>query len=96
MKDLSLALIINKLQKGTQSQKPLPNAYFLSTDSVLYHCVREGSQNFQAVVVAKKLYQLVLTMCHDLMGHNGTTPLYGYIRIFLLAEIEARLYQTCA
>ena len=38
----------------------------------LYHCVREGSQSFEAVVVPMKLYHLVLTMCHDLTGHNGT------------------------
>ena len=41
-------------------------------DGVLYHCVREGSHSFEAVVGPKKLYQLVLTMYHDLMGHNGT------------------------
>ena len=72
MKDPSLALIINKLQKGTQPQKPLPNIYFLNTDGFLYHCVREGSQSFEALVVPRKLYQLVLTTCHELMGHSGT------------------------
>ena len=82
MKDPSLAIIMNKLQKGTHPHKPLPNTYFMNTDGVLYHCVREGSQSFEAVVVPKKLYQLVLTMCHDLMGHNGTMQLYGYIRRF--------------
>ena len=82
MKDPSLVLIINKLQKGTQPPKPLANTYFLNTDGVLYHCVREGSQGFEAMVVPKKLYTLVLTMCHDVLGHNGTTQLYGYIRGF--------------
>ena len=82
MKDLSLAIIMNKLQNGTYAHKPLPSMYFLNTDGVLYHCVREGSQSFEAVVVPKKLYQLVLTMCHDLMEHNGTMQLYGYIRRF--------------
>ena len=53
-------------------QKPLPNTYVFNTDGVLYHCVREGSQGFEAVVVPKKLYQLMITTCHDLMGHNGT------------------------
>ena len=71
-KDPSLAMIINKLQKGIHPHRPLPNTYFLNTDGVLYHCVREGSQSFEAVVVPKKLYQLVLTTCHDLMGHGGT------------------------
>ena len=65
MKDPSLALIINKLQKGNQPQQILPNTYFLNTDGVIYHCVREGSQGFEAKVVPKKLYQSVLTMCHD-------------------------------
>ena len=55
MKDPSLAIKINKLQNGTQPHKPLPNTYFLNTDGVLYHCVREGSQDFEAVVVPKKL-----------------------------------------
>ena len=73
VKDPSLPIIINKLQKGTQPHKPLPNTYFLNTDGVLYCCVREGSQSFEAVDVPKKLYQLVHTTCHDLMGHNGTT-----------------------
>ena len=82
MKDPSLALIINKLQKCNQPHMPLPNTYFLSTDSVLYCCVREGSQGFEVIVVPKKLYQLVLTMYHDLLGHNGTTQLYRYIRRF--------------
>ena len=72
MKDPSLALIINKLQKGTQLQKPLPNTYLQNTDGVLYDCVREGFQGFEAIVVPKKLYQLVLNTCHDLLGHNGT------------------------
>ena len=72
MKDPSLAIIMNMLQKGTNLHKPLPNTYFLNTDGVLYHCVREGSQSFEAVVMPKKLYQLVLTTCHDLMGHNGS------------------------
>ena len=43
MTDPSLTVIINKLQKGTQPQQPLPNTYFLNTDSALYHCVRESS-----------------------------------------------------
>ena len=73
MKDTSLAIIINKLQKGTHPNKPLPNTYFLNTDGVLYCCVRESSQSFEAVVVPKKPYHLVLTIGHDLMGHNGTT-----------------------
>ena len=73
MTDPSLALIINKLQTGTQLKQPLPNTYFLSTDCVLCHCVREGSQGFEGIVAPKKLYQLVLTTCHDLLGHNGMT-----------------------
>ena len=72
MKDPSLAIIMNKLQKGTHPNKSLPNMYFLNTDGVLYHCVWEGSQSSEAVVVPKGLYQLVLTMCHDLMWHTAT------------------------
>ena len=56
MKDPSLAIRIHKLQKGTQPQKPLTNSYFLNTDGVLYHCVRESSKGFETVVVPKKLY----------------------------------------
>ena len=93
MKNPSLALIINKLQKGTQPQQLLPNTYFLSTDSVLYHCVREGSQGFEAIVVSKIFSQLVLTMCHDILWHNGTTWLYRYIRRFYLWE---KWKQDCA
>ena len=92
MKDPSLAIIINKLQKGIKPQKPLPNTYFLNTDGVLYHCVREGSQSFEAVMVPKKPFQLVLIMCHDLMEHNGTIQLYGYIRRFYFWQ---KLKQDC-
>ena len=31
-------------------------------------------------------------MCHDLMGHNGTTQLYGYIRRFYFWQ---KLKQDC-
>ena len=68
---------MNKLLKGAHPHKTLPSTYFLDTDGVLYHCVRKGSQSFEAVVVPKKLYQMVFTTCHDLMGHNGTMQLYG-------------------
>ena len=63
MKDPSLALITNKLQKGTETRQILPNTYFLNTDDVLYCCIREDSQGFEAIAVLKKLYHLVLTMC---------------------------------
>ena len=92
MKDPSLAMLSNRLQKGTQFQKPLPNTYFLNADGVLYPSVREGSKSFQAIVVLKKLYQLVLTTCHDLMGHNGTMQLYGYIRRYYFWH---KLKQDC-
>ena len=55
MKDPSLATIMNKLKKGTHHHKPSPNTYFLNTYGVLYCCVREDSQSFEAVVVPKKL-----------------------------------------
>ena len=74
MKDPSLAIIMNKLQKGIHPLKPLPNTYFLNT-GVIYCCVQEGSQSFEAVVVQRNSIN-----CHDLMGHNGTTQLYVYIR----------------
>ena len=43
-------------------------------------------------MVPKKLYQLALTACHDLMGHNGTMQLYGYIRRFYFGQ---KLKQDC-
>ena len=52
MKDSLLAIIMDKLQKGTcHYQTPIFN-----TDGALYHCVREDSQGFEAVGVPKKLY----------------------------------------
>ena len=89
MKDPSIAIIINELQKGAHPDKPLPNTYFMNTDSVLYCYVREG---FEAIVVPKKLYQIVLIMYHDLMGHNGTTQLYRYIGRFYFWQ---KLKQEC-
>ena len=72
MKDPSLEITTNILQKGTHPHKPLANTYFLNTDGILYHSIREGYQSFEAVVVPKELYQLVLTRCHDSIRHNGT------------------------
>ena len=92
LKDPSLAIIMNKLQKGSHPHEPLPNTYFLNRDGVLHHCVREGSQNIEVVVMSKKLYQLVLTSCHGLMRHNGTIGLYGYIRRFYFSQ---KLKQDC-
>ena len=57
MKDPSLAIIMNKLQNGTHPHKPLQITYFLNTYGALYHCVREGSHSFKAVVVQKILHQ---------------------------------------
>ena len=44
--------------------------------------MREGVQRYEAMVVPSTLWQLVLTMTHDLLGHNGSTRLYNYIRWF--------------
>ena len=73
MKDYSLALIINKLQKGTHPQMPLPNTYFLNTDGVLYCCV-EGSQGFEAIVMPKKhtnWYSLCAMIYLDTMAQHN-------------------------
>ena len=45
-----------QITKGCPLHKLLPNTYFLNMDGVLYHCVREGSKSFEAVVVPKKIY----------------------------------------
>ena len=44
-----------------------PNVIILYCLIVLYYTT-EGSQSFKAVVVPKKLYQLVLTTCHEFNG----------------------------
>ena len=54
--------------------------------------MREDSQTYEAMVVPSKLLQLVLTMTHDLLGHNGTMRLYNYIRQFYFWQI---LKQGC-
>ena len=61
---------------------PLSNTYFLNDEGVLYQSVREGEQMYETMVVLSMLRQLVLTMTHDLLGHNGTMRLYNYIRQF--------------
>ena len=45
----------------------------------MLECER-GSKICKAMVVSKMLQQLVLTMMHNLLGHNGTMRLYNYIR----------------
>ena len=72
--------------------KPL-NTYFLNSKGVLYYSVREGVQICKAMVVLKVLQQLVLTTTHDLLGHNGNTRLYNYIRLFYFWQV---LKQDCA
>ena len=80
--DQSLATIISKLRQNKICSTPLPNIYFLNDEGVLYRSVREGVQTYEAMVVESMLWQLVLTMTHGLLGHNGTTRLYNYIRQF--------------
>ena len=77
LKDQSLAIIISKLRKNKVCSTPLPNTYFLNDEGVLYQSVREGVQTYEAMVVLSKLWQLVLTMTHDLLGLNGTMRLYN-------------------
>ena len=55
--------------------------------------MREGVQTFEAMVLLSMLQQLVLTMTHNLLGHNGTTRLYNYIRQFYFWQ---ELKQDCA
>ena len=45
------------------------------------------------MVVPSTLWQLVLTMTNDNLGHNGTTRLYNYIRQF---HFWQELKQDCA
>ena len=78
--DQSLAIIIQKLRKDKVCPTALLNTCFLDDDSVLYWSVREGVHICKAMVVPKTLQQLVLTMMHDILGHNGTMRLYNYIR----------------
>ena len=92
LQDQSLAIIINKLRKNQVCSTPLPNTYFLNIKGVLYQSVREWVQMYEAVVVLSMLRQLVLNMTHDLLGHNGTTILYNYIRQFYFWQ---ELKQDC-
>ena len=89
----SLAIIIHKLRKDNVNSTTLTNTYFLDDDVVLCWSVREGVHICKAMVVLKMLQQLVLTMMHDLLGHNGTTRLYNYIRQF---HFWQELKQDCA
>ena len=78
--DQSLASIIHKLRKDEVDSTTLLNTYFLNDNGVLYNSVREEVHICKATVVPKSLCQLVLTMMHNLLGNNGTTRLYNYIR----------------
>ena len=66
---------MSKLQKNKIYSKPLLNTYFLNDEDVLYQSVREDSQTYEAMVVPSKLQQLLLTMPHDLLGHNMTSKI---------------------
>ena len=93
LKDQSLAIIINKLRKNKVHSTPLLNTYFLNDEGGIYQSVRKGVQTYEAMVVPSMLWQLVLTMTHDLLGHNVTTRLYNYIRCFYFWQ---ELKQDCA
>ena len=93
LKGQSLAIIISKLRKNKVHSTPLLNTYFLNYEGVLFWSVREGVQTYDAMMVPSMLQQLVLTMTHDLLGHNGTTRLYNYIRWFYIWQ---ELKQGCA
>ena len=48
---------------------------------------------YEAMVVLSMLRQLVLTMTHNVLGHNGTTRLYNYNKKFCSWQ---ELKQDCA
>ena len=80
LQDQSLVTIISKCIKNKVHAIPLLNTYFLNEESVLYQSVREGVQTYEAMVVLSTLQKPVLTITDDLLGHNGTSTLYNYIR----------------
>ena len=63
MKDPSLSIITNKLQKGTHPNKPLPNTYFLKTDGVPILLCKRRFPKFRSCSGAKETHQLILTAC---------------------------------
>ena len=49
---------MNKLQKVPILTSHYQTPLFLKMDSVLYHCVREGSKSFEAVVMPKEMLSI--------------------------------------
>ena len=75
-----------------------PLAYSID-DDVLYHCVTEGGQAFQAIYVPRtpsNLIQSILKAAHDDSSHNGFPRTYSAIRrLYYWKGIKEDIRQHC-
>ena len=68
-------------------------------DGVLYHCVTEGGQTFQAIYIPKtplSLIQSILKAAHDDSGHDGFPQTYSAIRrLYYWKGVKEDVRQHC-
>ena len=75
-----------------------PVAYSIQ-EGILYHCVIEGGQSFQAIYIPEtpeSLIQSILKAAHDKTAHNGFPRTYSAIRrLYYWKEIKEDVLQHC-
>ena len=86
------------LTRMLENGKLDPVAYSIQ-EGILYHCVIEGGQSFQAIYIPKtpeSLIQSILKAAHDESGHNGFPRTYSAIRrLYYWKGIREDILQHC-
>ena len=86
------------LTRMLENGKLDPVAYSIQ-EGILYHCVIEGGQSFQAIYIPKtpeSLIQSILKTAHDESGHNGFPRTYSAIRrLYYWKRIKEEVLQPC-
>ena len=62
--------------------------YFVNDKKVLNKVVSEDDKSFHVVLVPQFLMEYVLQQVHDVLGHNGTTRAYKYLKWLLERSVE--------
>ena len=86
------------LTRMLKNGKLNPVAYSIQ-EGILYHCVIEGGQSFQAIYIPKmpeSLIQSILKTAHDESGHNGFPRAYSAVRrLYYWKGIKEDILQHC-
>ena len=54
--------------------------YYLNEHGITYRKIRDGPNIFHAIMVPNALHSYILYESHKVLGHNGSTSLFHFIR----------------